>query len=156
MPRFTTTVKSTAALATGAANPVCNLVAGASANFKLRGVLLGFVTSGTITSQQITVGLFRTTARGTATTTVAPIGEDPRAAASAITGLDTAWSGAPTFAATPIDRIGVNTQSGILIPWEFPDDFICDQGTANGLGMYLLDNALPTGYSLTVRLTHDE
>lgn len=154
MARFTTTVTSASALAADTA--FANLVAAAAANFKLRSLFAGFRTSGSITSQQISMRMFRATARGTATTTVTPLAEDPRSAATAITGLDTVWSTAPTLAANPIGLWSLNTQSAGLVPLELPDEYICDQGTANGFAFTITGNALPANYVLTLMLTHEE
>jgi hypothetical protein len=154
MARFKESVESASALA--AATTFANLVAGAAANAKIRRLTAGFRTSGAITSQQITIAAFRATARGTATTTVTPLAEDPRSAATAITGLDTVWSTAPTLAANAIMKWSINTQSGSDLPLELPDEMTIDQGTANGMGFQIIGNALPTGYILTLDITHDE
>src|SRR5262252_9760592 len=66
------------------------VVAGASANFKLRRVLLGVRAGASVpTSQQMTVIIIRETAvaSGTGSTLTAGLALDPRSAASAIGGL---------------------------------------------------------------------
>lgn len=154
MPRFRENVESPVALSAG--TTFANLVAGASANFKPRRFTAGFRTSGAIVNQQITVAAFRATARGTATATTTPLAEDPRSAASAITGLDTAWSVAPTLAANPIAKWSFNTQAGGDLPFELPDELTVDQGSANGLAFQIVGNALPANYVLTLDISHDE
>jgi hypothetical protein len=154
MARYKSSVESATALA--AATTFGNLVAAAAANYKLRRVKVGFRTSGAITSQQITLAIYRATVRGTATATSTGIAMDPRSAASAITGLDTTWSVAPTIAANPIDKFSLNTQSGADLPIEAMEEMICDQGTANGLAFQIIGNALPSGYTLTLDLEWEE
>lgn len=155
MARYKATVESAAALAADTA--FANLVAGAAANFKLRRVILGCrAGTGVPTSMQVEVEAVRATARGTATTTVTGQAMDPRSAASVITGLDTAWSVAPTLAATDMDRWTFNTQSGMDLPHEFLEEFICDQGTANGIAFRNKANALPASHLLTLTVEWEE
>lgn len=155
MARYVQTVESAATL--GADTNFANVVAGASVNFKLRRVILG-VRAGAAapTSQQLTVALYRATARGTATTTATGIALDPRSAASGITGVDTAWSVAPTLAASALMRWSFNTQGGIDIPAEFLEEVICDQGTANGLVLRNVANALPASHLITATIEWEE
>jgi hypothetical protein len=153
--RFLTTVESAAAL--GADTAFANLVAGASANFKLRRVILGCRAGAAVpTSQQIEVEVVRATARGTATATSTPQALDPRSAASGITGLDTTWSVAPTLAANDLMRLTFNSQSGMDVPAELLEELICDQGTANGIAFRNKANALPAGHILTLTVEHEE
>jgi len=96
-------------------------VSGASANFKTRRVTLGVIAgTGAPSSQQVQVGIFRQTTRGTgALTTATGAAWDPRSAASAISGFDTAFAtSAPVVGANPMARFTFNTQSGYDIPAE--------------------------------------
>jgi hypothetical protein len=155
MARFTQTVVSAAAL--GANTTFANAVAGASNNFKVRRAILGCIAGASVpTSQQVSVGVFRATARGTQTASTAFAALDPRSAASASTGLDTAWSTPPSLAANPLVRLSFNTQSGMDVPAELIEEWICDQGTANGIAFQNLTNALPSGHSLTLTLEVEE
>jgi hypothetical protein len=155
MARYKQTVESAAALASDTV--FASLVAGASANFKLRRAILGCIAGAAVpTSQQIEVEVFRATARGTATATSTGLGMDPRSAASGITGLDTTWSVAPTLAAAPMDRLTFNSQSGMDIPSELLEEMICDQGTANGLAFRNHSNALPASHKLTLTVEWEE
>lgn len=155
MARFTQTVVSASAL--GANTTFANAVAGSANNFKARRVILGCIAGASVpTSQQVTVGVFRATARGTATTTTAFAALDPRSAASVSTGLDTVWSTPPTLATNPLARLSFNTQSGMDIPAEQLEEWICDQGTANGIAFENLTNALPSGHSLTLTFEGEE
>ena len=155
MARYGITVESVTAL--GAGTTFANLVPGASNNLKLRRVKLGCrAGTGAPTSQQITVGIFRATARGTASTTTTGLALDPRSAASVSTGVDSAWSVNPTLAANPFDKISINDQSAADVPYELLEEVICDQGTANGIAFQNIGNALPTGHLLTLSLEWEE
>ena len=155
MARFKASVESSTALA--ATTVFGNLVAGSAANFKLRRATVGVRAGASVpTSQQLTIGVFRATARGTATATTTGTAMDPRSAASAITGLDTTWSATPTLAASPIAKWSFNSQSGLDLPIEAMEEMICDQGTANGIAFQNIGNALPTGHLYTLDLEWEE
>lgn len=155
MPRFSQTVESAAAIA--ADTLFGNLVAGASANFRLRRVILGCRAGAVVpTSQQLQVEVFRATARGTATATSTGLALDPRSNASQITGLDTTWSVNPTLAAAPFARLTFNSQSGWDVPAELLEQWICDQGTANGIAFRNADNALPANHLYTLTVEWEE
>jgi hypothetical protein len=155
MSRYVQTVESAAAL--GADTNFAAIVSGAGAGFKLRRVILGCRAGAVVpTSQQITVALFRSTARGTATATSTGIALDENGPASAITGVDTAWSVAPTLAASALFRWSFNTQGGIDVPAEFLEEVIAKVGTANGMVFRNIANALPTGHLITASLEWEE
>jgi hypothetical protein len=166
MARFTSNVVSAAAIvatapAAGNANALfANLNASATTGYKLRRITLGVVAgTGAPTSQQVSVGLVRTTARGTATTTVAPKGIDPNTITTAgVTGLDTAWSTVPTATWTPsyLYQVTFNTQSGVDLPFELLEELVCATGVANGIAFINLTNALPTSHSYTLTCEHEE
>ena len=156
MARFKASVESATALA-AAPTTFANLVAGASANFKLRRITIGVRAGASVpTSQQLTVGWARATARGTATATTTGTAMDPRSAATAITGLDTTWSGNPTVSATFMGKVSFNSQSGVDLPIEAMEELICDQGTANGIAFQNVGNALPTSHLYTLDLEWEE
>ena len=156
MARHTITVESAAALAAGA--NVANITAAAAANFKLRRCKVGIRTNTAVvpTNQQITLAIFRATARGTQTTTVAPLAMDPRSVAPQSAGADTVWSVQPTLAANPMERLTINTQASADFPWEFVEELICDQGTSNGLCMQNIGNAIPSGHLVVVTFEIEE
>lgn len=156
MARFKTTVESAAAL--GANTVFANIVAGSAAGAKIRRATIGCRAGATVpTSQQVSVSIVRATARGTATTTKTPQSMDPNLAASAITGVDTAWSVNPTVSsANPIGEVSFNTQSGVDLPWELIEEMVLALGTANGIAFENLANALPSGHLLTLDLEHEE
>jgi len=165
MARFATNIESAAAIVatapTGAtANALfANLNASATAGYKLRRVTLGVIAgTGAPTSQQVSVGFVRTTARGTATTTLTPSKLDPGSPAAAITGLDTAWSTVPTATWTPpyLYQVTFNSQSGVDLPFELLEEMVCAIGVANGIAFINLDNALPASHKLTLTCEHEE
>lgn len=155
MARYGVQVKSAAALAVDTA--FGSLVPAAAVAGRLRRVTLGVVAGASVpTSQQVTVGINRGTARGTATTTVSGKKLDPRSAASGMTGFDTVWSVAPTLAAEDQFRASFNSQSGADLPWELMEEFWTDIGTANPLVFVNRDNALPASHSYTLSVEWEE
>jgi len=156
MARFKVTTESAAALA-AAPTTFGNLVAGASANYKLRRIIIGVRAGASVpTSQQVTVGIARATARGTQTGNSAGIPMDPRSGASVITGLDFTWSGNPTVSANFLAKPTINTQSAMDVPWEFQEELICDQGTANGIAVQNVGNALPASHLYVLSFEWEE
>lgn len=171
MSRFSAAVESQAAQPAGLpATTTFNgywaaLVAGASANLKLRRLLIGVRAGGSVpTSQQMTLAIYRQTVRvvGSGFSTVVGGALDPRSAASAITGIDvttaaTAGTTGPTLAATPLVKLpSFNTQTGLDIPAEFMEEWVCDQGTANGLAIVNIGNALPASHLFTLDAIWEE
>lgn len=158
MARYVTVVESAAALAAGA--PFANVVPGAAVGYKLRRVVIGVrAGAGVPTSQQVTVGITRATARGTATTTQTPNKMDPNSPAASITGVDVAWSANPTFTATPAAALAeptLNTQSGYDMPWELMEELFAAPGVANGLVFYNVGSALPASHLYVVTIEHEE
>lgn len=140
------------------------IVAGASANFKTRRVVLGVRAGvGAPTSQQVTVGIYRQTVRavGTGFSTRVMQNKDPRGTASVITGIDfttaaSAGTTGPTIAANPHYELTWNVQAQYDFPMEFLDELTCDQGTANGWAFVNLGNALPAGELFTLTLDEEE
>ncbi len=157
MARYNVTVYSVAALAADTA--FAAIVPAATVACKLRRVTLGVV-AGTSppTSQQLVVGLSRGTARGTATTTLTMNKMDPRHPASAITGVDTVWSTAPTFGASTADveKWPFNSQAGMDLPWELVEELWTDIGTANPLVFVNRDNALPASHKYVLKIETEE
>jgi hypothetical protein len=140
------------------------IVAGASANFKLRRCRIGVRAGASVpTSQQMTVAIYRQTVRaaGTGFSTVVLQNLDPRGAASAITGIDVTTAAAagttgPTIGANPLFSDSFNTQSWLDVPYELLEEFICDQGAANGLAFVNIGNALPASHVFTLSLEDEE
>lgn len=171
MGRFAAAVESQAAQLAGV--PVTTtfngyfaaLVGGASQNAKVRRVQIGVRAGASVpTSQQMTIAAYRQTVRvvGTGFSTVVGQNLDPRAvAAGALTGIDittaaTAGTTGPTIGANPLYRWSFNTQSTLDLPYEFLEELICDQGTANGIAFVNLGNALPAAHLFTLALEWEE
>lgn len=140
------------------------VMAGSSANFKLRRVLLGVRAGASVpTSQQMTVALYRQTVAvvGTGWTLTAGTALDPRSAASAIGGLGittaaSAGTTGPTIGSNALHKFTFNTQSMLDIPAELLEEWICDQGTANGLAFVNIGNALPASHLFTISVEWEE
>lgn len=171
MGRFTAVIESQAAQPAGLPSGTtfngyfAAVVAGAAANFKLRRVKIATRgPSGSITSQQNTVQIHRQTVRPAGTGLVlgtAGQNLDSRGAVSAITGYDVTSAGAagttgPTVTATPMEKLTFNTQTSWDVPWDYIEDFVCDQGTANGLAFVNFGNALPANTLFVVTATWEE
>lgn len=155
MARYSVQVKSAAALAVDTA--FAAVVPAALVACRIRRVTIGLVAGASVpTSQQVTVGINRGTARGTATTTLTPGKVDPRTGPAQITGVDTVWSVAPTLAAADQFRVSLNSQSGADLPWEQLEEFWTDIGTANPIVFVNRDNALPAAHSYTLSIETEE
>jgi hypothetical protein len=168
--RFVAAVESQTAQAAGAPSGTtfngyfCAIVAGSAANYKLRRLILGVRAGASVpTSQQMTLAIYRQTVRaaGTGFSTVTGQNLDPRGAASAITGVDittgtAAGTTGPTIGANPLARLSLNTQSTLDVPAEAMEEWVCDQGTANGLALVNIGNALPAAHLFTVTTEWEE
>jgi hypothetical protein len=149
LPKLQIAAQSAAALANG--NAVAAFDPAAAVNFKLLQLILGCGNSGgAITDFDIVVGFNRATARGTATTTGTGSRTDPNSAASAITGVDTAWSVQPTLAAADFLNLPFNSRGGLVLNFNV-DDIISNVGTANPLVLVQRSGAaLPASHYITV------
>ncbi len=170
MGRFKAAVESQAAQLAGAPSGTtfngyfAAVVAGASANYKLRRCIIGVRAGASVpTSQQMTVAVYRQTVRiaGTGFSTVTGLNMDQRGAATAITGVDittatAAGTTGPTIGANPLERLSFNTQSAMDVPYELLEEFGCDQGTANGIAFVNIGNALPASHLFTLSLEWEE
>jgi hypothetical protein len=140
------------------------VMAGSAANFKLRRLFIGVRAGASVpTSQQMSIRAYRQTVAvvGTGFTLTAGVNKDPRGAATAIGGLGittaaSAGTTGPTIGANALDEWSFNTQIGLDIPYEFLDEFICDQGTANGIALVNFGNALPASHLFTVAADWEE
>lgn len=165
--RLTAVVESQAALPQGVnATTTFNgyyaaWVAAAAANFKLRRLKIGVRgPAGSVTSDQHTVAIYRQTARAAGTGLSNQVGQniDQRGAADVTSGLDfttaaTAGTNGPTLASTAMEKLTFNTQTSWDVPWDYIEDFIADQGTANGLALVNIGNALPASHLITSTAT---
>lgn len=140
------------------------VVAGSAANLKLRRCIVGVRAGASVpTSQQMTVAVYRQTVRiaGTGFSTVTGQNMDPRGAATATTGVDITTAAAagttgPTIGANPLERLTFNTQSAMDVPYELLEEWVCDQGTANGIAFVNIGNALPASHLFTLSLEWEE
>lgn len=167
MGRFVATMESqTAQLAGVNATTTLNgyfaaWVAAAAANFKLRRVKLGVRgPAGSVTSDQHTVAIYRQSVRASGTGIANQAGGnlDPRGQADCTSGLDsttatTAGTSGPTLGTNAMEKLTFNTQTSWDVPWDYIEDFCCDQGTANGLGFVNIGNALPSSHLFTLTAT---
>ena len=153
MSRNTIQVTSVAAL--GSATQFLSLVPAAAANFKVTGVVLGVANSGgAITDFDISVGVNRGTARGTATAQAAINKADPNAGTSVIL-PDITWSIAPTFGAATTDgwTWSFNSRGGLALNFN-EWDIISTVGTANPLVFINRSGAaLPAAHSITATVS---
>lgn len=155
MARYSTIVQSTAALAVDTA--FAAIVPAAAVGFRIRRVIIGTVAgTSSVADQQLVFGINRATARGTATTTATPGKLDPRSSPVTITGVDTAWSAAPTLSTPDLVRIPFNAKSGVDLPWEMLEELWSDVGTANPLVFVNRVNALPASTAYVLTLEHEE
>jgi hypothetical protein len=165
-----TAVAGSVAPSGGTANSLfASLVGSTTMPLKVRRITIGVRAGvGAPTSQQMTVALVRTTARGTATTTFAPRAMDGANTSTAFSpGLDTVWSAVPTatWPASPLttanyafDAYSFNTQATLDLPYELLEEMIVSPAAvnANGLAFYNQGNALPTSHLYTVRVEWEE
>lgn len=134
--------------------------ASATAGFRLKRLMVGMRLSGagTITSQQLTIGVFRQTVAPAGTGLAAAIlgeAEEIWTPADPTVGLITTTAAtigttAPTVNANPMFTPTFNDQSGWDLPFEFPEDVVCNKGTANGFAFVLLGQTLPALHMATL------
>jgi len=173
MARFAAVGESATACGAGApSGTTCNgyfaaLVAGAANGFVLRRLFLGVRAGASVpTSQQMTMALYRQTVRasGTGFGTNTGINTELYTTTSGITGLDVATvtgagvfgTGGPTIGAKPLHEWSFNTQSGLDIPAELLEQWQVVLGTANGLALVNIGNALPAAHLFTLSAEWEE
>lgn len=141
---------TTPAAAAGAA--YLNIRAASTARARIReiGAFCNAATSSSI-------GLIRTLTQGTPTTSVLGQVQDVADAAS-VTNIDSAWSSAPTIAATPIylRKIVLPASIGAGIIWTFPPDTaLLGTNTATG-GLLLWNFGGSAGSALSAYVVWEE
>lgn len=171
MGRFAAIAESQTAQPAGAPSGVTfngyffSIRSGAAANFKLRRLILGVRAGASVpTSQQVTVAVQRQTVAAVGTgITLAAAGKnlDPNGAASAIAGFDITTAAAAgttgvTLTAGPLYEYSFNTQSAMDLPYEFLEELYAPVGTANGLALVNIGNALPAAHLFTVSAEWEE
>lgn len=155
MSRFSAQAESSAALAVDTAFAWLYPVTGSG--YKLRRVTIGCVAgAGVPTSQQVVVGINRTSTAGTTPgggMTGAKL--DPNSPAAAAV-FSSTFGTPPTLAASDQYRIAFNTQSGADLPWELLEEFIVAAGTTSGLAFVNRDNALPASHKYVLSVEWEE
>lgn len=155
MARYTATVESAAALAgdTGFAwlRPV------STAGCKLRRVTVGVLAgTGAPSSQQLEVGIARTTSAGTTpggAVTGAKL--DPNTPAASCL-FNTTYATPPTVTSPDFYKIAFNSQSGADIPFEGLEEVLIAAGTTDGLAFINRTNALPASHKLVLSCEWEE
>jgi hypothetical protein len=155
MARFSAQCESSAALATDAAFAWLYPVTGSG--YKLRRVTIGCVAgAGVPTSQQVVVGINRTTNAGTSAGGGMTGNKlDPNSPAAAAV-FSTTFGTPPTTATNDAYRVAFNSQSGVDLPWELLEEFVVAAGTASGLAFINRDNALPASHKYVLSVEWEE
>jgi hypothetical protein len=167
MGRFTSTFESQSAVlpgqnATTTANGYLGAwVAAAAANFKLRRVMVGVRgPAGSVTSDQHSIAICRQTVRAAGTGLANTAGQniDQRGQVDPTSGMDsttatTFGTNGPTVTANPLKKLTFNTQTSWDVPFDYIEDVIIDQGTANGIAFVNIGNALPSSHLFTIDAT---
>jgi len=137
---------------------------GANTNvgFRVRKVLLGVRgPAGNPQSQQITVEVHRQTVAPAGTGLAAAIlgqrhepwvGTDPTVGLITTTATTIGTTG-PTLDTVPIRTLTMNTQSTWEEQWEFTDELVCLNGTANGIAFVNIGQTLPASHFITLDVT---
>jgi hypothetical protein len=166
MARFNTVVESATALGTGinsnsatTGGLFANLALTAASSYRFRRLTLGVrAGTGAPTSQQVSVAIIRSSARGTQTTTATANKLDPNSFATAVA-VDSAWSTTPTLAGTAIanysHEVTFNTQSGADLPWELLEE-LYTSASGNGFAFFNIGNALPSAHLYTLAAEWEE
>lgn len=155
MSRYTSQLESAAALAVDTGFAWLRPVAGGGC--KLRRVTIGVVAGATVpTSQQLVVGIVRTTNAGTTPgTAIATNKLDPNSPAASCS-LIPSYATPPTVATADAFRIPFNSQSSADLPFEMLEEFIIAAGTTDGLAFINRDNALPASHKLVLTVEWEE
>lgn len=155
MARYNATVESTAALAADTGYAWLRPVAGSGC--KLRRVTLGILAgTGAPTSQQIEVGIARTTNAGTTpggSVTGAKLDANSPTASCL---FHTTYATPPTLTTPDQYKVAFNSQSGVDLPWELLEEFIIAAGTTDGLAFINRTNALPASHKLVMTVEWEE
>lgn len=155
MARYTATVESSAALAAdtgfGWLRPV------STAGCKLRRVTVGVVAgASTPTSQQVELGIARTTNAGTTpggSVTGAKL--DPNSAAASCL-FHTTYATPPTVTSPDFYKVAFNSQSGADLPMELLEEWQIAAGTTDGFAFINRLNALPASHKLVLSVEWEE
>lgn len=155
MARYNATVESSAALAADTAFAWLRPVS--TAGCKLRRVTVGVIAgASTPTSQQVELGIARTTNAGTTpggAVTGAKL--DPNSAVASCL-FNTTYATPPTLTSPDQYKVAFNSQSGADLPWEGVEELIIAAGTTDGFAFINRANALPASHKLVLTVEWDE
>lgn len=155
MARYTATVESSAALAADTAFAWLRPIAGAGG--KLRRITVGVLAgTSTPTSQQLELGVARTTNAGTTpggAVTGAKL--DPNSPAASVV-FNTTYATPPTLTSPDFYKIAFNSQSGADLPFEMLEEVILAAGTTDGFAFINRTNALPASHKLVLSVEWEE
>lgn len=150
MARYSASLYSVAALASSTGFMWLRPVSTSGA--KLRRITGGVSAGAAVpTSQQVNIGIARTTNAGTTPTAITAHKLDPNSPAASCVPVS-AYATPPTLVATDFYVITFNTQSGFDIPFEQLEELVMSAGTTDGFAFINRQNALPTShyYSLSI------
>lgn len=154
MARYANQLTSVAALASNTG--FAWLMASTSGGGRLRRITGGVIAGATTpTSQQVTVGIARTTSAGTTPTSLTAQALDPNSGAARMS-VASAFSVVPTLTSPDLWSVTFNTQSGFDLPWEQLEEFIVPNVATGGLAFINRTNALPTSHSYVLSIEWEE
>ena len=155
MARFTATTHSTAALAADTGFAWLRPVAGAGG--KLRRITAGVLAgTGAPTSQQVEIGIARTTNAGTTpggSVTGAKL--DANTAAASML-FHTTYATPPTVTSPDFYKVAFNSQSGVDLPAELLEEWQIAAGTTDGFAFINRTNALPASHLFVLSVEWEE
>ena len=155
MARYNATVESAAALAADTGFGWLRPVAGSGC--KLRRVTVGVIAGASVpTSQQVELGIARTTNAGTTPGgSVTGAKMDPNSPAASCL-FHTTYATPPTVTSPDQYKVAFNSQSGADLPWEMLEEFIVTAGTTDGLAFINRNNALPASHKIVLSVEWEE
>lgn len=155
MARFTATVESSAALAADTAFAWLRPVA--TAGCKLRRITIGVVAGATVpTSQQVELGIARTTNAGTTPGGSVTGAKLDANSPPALCLFHTTYATPPTLTTPDFYKLAFNSQSGVDLPWEAVEEIAVALGTTDGLAFINRANALPASHKIVLSCTWEE
>lgn len=155
MARYTATVESSAALAADTAFAWLRPIAGVGC--KLRRVTVGIIAGASVpTSQQVELGIARTTNAGTTPGgSVTGAKMDANSAAASCL-FHTTYATPPTLTSPDQYKVAFNSQSGADLPWEMMEELVVAAGTTDGFAFINRANALPASHKMVLTVEWEE
>jgi hypothetical protein len=155
LARYTATVESAAAL--GVDTAFAWLRPTATGGGKLRRITVGVLAgASTPTSQQLELGVARTTNAGTTpggAVTGAPLDANSNAAQMV---FNTTYATPPTLTSPDFYKVAFNSQSGADLPFELLEEVIIAKGTTDGFAFINRTNALPASHKMVLSVEWEE